>query len=635
MHQAAVSTITRRGLGALLLTAALAPRHGRADEGTTVSHAIAVLGTPALPADFPYFPYVNPEAPKGGEVTLGSMGTYDSFNPFVLRGTAEGGVVAPWVTMPGGSGSGSTVGHIWESLLTSSADEVATGYCHVAQSLEMPHARMWIAFNIRPEARYSDGKPIAADDIVWTYHTLLDKGLPGFRIQLADVAEVRAEGPRRVLFRFKSNTSRALPVVVGGLPILPQHFFEGRDFTKPLTDPPIGSGPYRITKFDLGRSVTFERDPNWWARDRPTGRGTNNFDRVRIEFYREAAVAMEAFKGGQVDLRSENISKTWATGYDFPAVKDGLVIKAEIRHHLPTGMQGWSMNTRREIFSNRLVRRAMAEAFNFEWANKNLFYGAYTRLTSYFSNSDLASSGVPEGAELALLEPYRKELPPELLTEPFRLPVNDASGNDRHQLLKAMTFLEAAGWRIKGMQLVNAKGEQMRFTILLPDPSFERVALPYVDSLKHLGIEASVRTVDPAQYQRLIEDFDFDMTMTVFPESDVPGNELRDFFSCAASKAQGSSNVPGVCSVVVDALVEKVIAAQDRDTLRTAARALDRVLLWGYYLVPNWASQSFHIAYWNRFGNPGKPIREGFNFDIWWVDAKKAAATDAARKSGG
>lgn len=621
-----------RAIILLLVFGCVATLPAMADDGpVTRSNAIAILAKPALPPDFPYFPYVNPNAPKGGEVTLSAVGTFDSFNPFILRGTSAAGMVGPWVILPGGSGSGSTVGHIWESLLTSSADEVASGYGHLAQTIEIPADKMWVAFDLRPEAKFSDGTPVTAEDVAWTYRTLMEQGRPGFRIEMADVKDVEVDGPRRVVFHFKSNENRELPLILGGIPIMPEHWFKGRDFTKPLTDPPIGSGPYRIASFEMGRSITYERRPDWWAANMPTGKGTNNFDRVRIEYYRDSTVAMEAFKAGQIDVRSENISKNWATAYDFPAVQKGLVIKGDFRHHLPTGMQGYAMNTRRAVFANPLVREAMAVAFDFEWENKNLFYNAYVRTTSYFANSDLASSGLPQGDELKLLEPYRKELPPELFTKPFTLPVTDGSGNNRDELRRALMLLEKAGWKVKDRKLVDQNGNQMQFTILLDDPSLERPTLPYVQLLQKLGIDARARTVDEAQYQHLTDDFDFDMIMMVYPESDIPGNELRDYFSCAAAKAQGSYNAPGICSPIVDALVDRIIKAQDRQTLTIAARALDRVLLWSWYLVPNWDSLSFHVAYWNRFGFPDKPIREGFNFDTWWVDPAKAAATDAAK----
>jgi microcin C transport system substrate-binding protein len=603
------------------------------DDAVTRSNAIAVLGKPALPPDFPNFPYVNPDAPKGGEVRLAFGGTFDNFNTFILRGTAPLGMVGSWVILPGGSGSGSTVGHVWETLLTSSADEADAAYGHLAQTIELPQSKLWVAFELNPAAKFSDGTPVTAEDVAWTFRTLMAQGRPAMRIQFANVKDVEVTGERRVVFHFRSNENREMPLLVGGLPVLPKHFFEGRDFSSPLTDPPIGSGPYRIASFDMGRDMVFQRNPDWWARDLPTGKGTNNFDRVRIDYYRDLTVAMEAFKAGQVDLRSENISARWATFYDFPAVQQGLVIKHEFRHHLPTGLQGWAMNTRRKVFADPLVRHAVGLVYDFEWANKNLFYGAYTRTESYFDNSDLASSGtLPQGDELKLLEPFRQELPPELFTEKFTLPVTDGSGNNREQSIEALKLMAQAGWHVKDRKLVDADGQQMTFTILLDDPSYERVALPYVDDIKRLGIDVRVRTVDPAQYQHVTDDFDFDMTMFIYSESEVPGNELRDYFSCASAKAQGSANMPGVCDPAVDAMIEKVVTAQDRPTLLTAAHALDRILLWRWYMVPNYSNQKFRVAWWNRFGYPDKPIREGFNFDTWWVDAAKAAATDAARR---
>jgi microcin C transport system substrate-binding protein len=602
------------------------------DDAVTKSNAIAVLGKPALPPDFPYFPYVNPNAPKGGEVRLAFGGTFDNFNSFILRGSGPLGLAGPWVILPGGSGSGSSVGHVFESLLTSSADEGDAAYGHLAQTIEMPRSRLWVAFDINPAAKFSDGTPVTAEDVAWSYNAFMTQGRPQYRVQFADVKDVEVTGERRVVFHFKSSENRELPLMVGGLPVFSKHFFEGRDFSRPLTDPPIGSGPYRIASFDMGRDIVFQRNPDWWARDLPTGKGTNNFDQVRIDYYRDLTVAMEAFKAGQVDLRSENTAARWHTFYDFPAVQNGLVIKHDFRHHLPTGMQGWAMNTRRKVFANPLVRHALGLVYDFEWANKNLFYGDYTRTESYFDNSDLASSGIPQGDELKLLEPFRQELPPELFTEKFTLPVTDGSGNNREQSIQALKLMAQAGWHVKDRKLVDADGQQMTFSILLDDPSFERVALPYVDDLKRLGIDVRVRTVDPAQFQHVTDDFDFDMTLVVYPEGDVPGNGLRDDFSCASAKTVGSSNLPGACDPAVDALIEKVVTAQDRPTLLSAAHALDRVLLWRWYLVPNYSNQKFHVAWWNRFGYPDKPIREGFNFDTWWVDAAKAAATDAARR---
>ena len=617
---------------ALLSSLALALPAAHAQETATPRHAYTVLGEPALPPGFAAFPYVNPDAPRGGEVRLATIGTFDGFNPFILRGTAEGHGVGSWVTLPGGSGSGATVGHVWETLLTGSADEVATGYGHLAESIAVSADKRSATFVLRPEAKFSDGAPVTAEDVAWTFRTLLEKGRPSFRIQYADVGDVTVEGPRRVRFAFKTDQNRDLPLVVGGLPVLPRRFFEGRDFTAPLTEAPVGSGPYRVTNFELGRSVVYARDPNWWAANRPTGRGTNNFDRVRYEYFRDSTVAMEAFKAGQADVRSENIARNWATAYDFPAVKSGLVIKREFPHKLPTGIQGYAMNTRRPVFADPRVRQAVTLAFDFEWTNKNLFYAAYARTTSYFSNTDLAATDLTAPEELKLLQPFQAVLPSALFAQPFALPVTDGSGNNREQLRQALDLLRQAGWTIRDRKMVDGNGRPAGFTILLDEPSLERVALPYVQNLLKLGLDVKVRTVDPAQYQRLTDEFDFDMIMMIYPGGDMPGNELREYWSCESAKAKGSSNAAGICDPAVDALIERIVAAQDRDTLRVAARALDRVLLWHWYMVPNWHSQKFNVAHWDRFGEPGKPIREGFNFDTWWVDPAKAARTDEARK---
>jgi len=615
----------------LPLLALLVASASAAQPQPTRSHAVAILGTPALPADFPNFPYVNPDAPKGGEVVFAMPGSFDGFNPFILGGNPAFGLDTLWQPGVGGTEAGTAVGHVWESLLVGSADEVATAYGHLAETIEMAPDRMWVAFEIRPEARFADGTPVTAEDVAWTYNTLLEKGRPSFRVIFADVAGVEVEGPRRVVFRFRSNENRELPLLVGGLPVLPKHWWATRDFTKPLTEAPMGSGPYRVESFDLGRSVTYARRDDWWAKDRPTGRGLDNFDRVRIEYYRDPTIAFEAFKAGRVDWRQENIARQWATGYDFPAARDGLVRKDPIEHHLPVGIQGFAFNTRRAQFQDPRVRQAIGLALDFEWMDKALFYDAYQRTTSYFEGTDEQATGLPEPDELALLEPFRASLPPELFTEPFTIPKTDASGQNREGLKRALQLLEQAGWRVQSRKLVNAAGEQMAFTILLNDPSLERVTLPYVQQLAKLGMAVQVRTVDPAQYERLTDDFDFDVTTLIYPGSDLPGTELRGELTCAAAKAKGSANLVGVCDPVVDSLVEQVIRADTRPKLRAAGRALDRVLLWRWYLVPNWHNSLFRIASWDRFGQPDKRVRAGFVLDSWWVDPARAAKVDAAR----
>ncbi len=611
------------------------PAAGAVSAGAGTAIGITVLGTPQLPPDFPYFPYVNPHAPKGGTITLAATGSYDSFNPFILRGTSAWGLVGPWVAMPGGTGAGGSVGHVWESLLTPSDDEIATAYCHICTTVQVAPNRSFVAFNLNHHARFSDGHPLTARDVAWTFRTLRKDGRPGYRIQLAGVSKVTTEGKWRIVFHLRPGANRALPLVLGELPVLPRFWFKGRDFSQPLRVPPVGSGPYVISSFRLGRSVTFARDPQWWARRLPTSIGTNNFGTVRFEYYRDAAVALEGFKAGDVDLRVENISKTWATGYDFPAIRRGLVIKADIRHHLPTGMQGWVMNTRRRIFANPLVREAMADAYDFQWANRNLFYGQYKRDMSYFSNSPLAATGLPQPDERALLDPFRAELPRALFDRPFTLPRTDGKGDDLPELRRALALLERAGYHVQDLKLVDAQGRQMQFTILLPDPTYVRIALPYAMTLRHLGIRVHVRVVDPAQYEHLTDHFDFDMTLLIYAEGDIPGSEIAEYWSCAAAHAVGSMNLPGICDPAVQGLIHAVLTAPDRTQLQTAARALDRVLLWKWYLVPQWTTDHFHIAWWNRFGHPKQKLRVGFDLDTWWVDRTRAAHTDAARRAGG
>jgi microcin C transport system substrate-binding protein len=581
------------------------------------TYGLALVGTPKLPADFPNFPYANPDAPTGGEVALADLGSFDSFNPFIVRGTAP-----------------NAVGRVWDTLTRNSADEPDTAYAHLAAVIEVAADHSYVAFELRPEARFHDNAPVTGEDVVWTFETLRAKGRPFYRQYYADVDKATAESASRVVFHFKTTGNRELPNILGELVVLPKHWWQGRDFSAPLTDPPLGSGPYRVGKAEFGRTLVLERVPDYWGRAVPTGRGLDNFGIMRTEYFRDATVAFQAFKAGQIDFRRENISKVWATGYDFPAINKHLVSKHAFPSDLPTGMQCFAMNTRRPVFADRRVRQAMVEVFDFQWENKNLFYGLYTRTSSFFSNSDCASSGLPSEAELKLLEPYRENLPPELFTQAFTLPVTDGSGNNRDGYMRALRLLRSAGMRIDKRKLVDPSGNQMSFNILLDDPSFERVTLPYVQWLDRLGIVVQVRTVDPAEYQHLTDNFDYDMTINTFGESNSPGNELWDFWGSASAKQVGSDNLCGVASPVVDALIGKVVSATTRDELVTAARALDRVLLWGWYVVPQWHLQAVWAAYWDRFGFKDVPIRSGIAFDSWWVDPALAEKTDAARRSG-
>lgn len=605
------------GLAGRTTAAAAAEAEPESAAAPLRTYGLALVGAPRLPAGFAHFPYANPDAPQGGDVVLADLGSFDSFNPFVVRGTAP-----------------QSIGRIWDTLLRESADEPDSGYAHLAETIEIAADHSYVAFELRKEARFHDGTPVTAEDVAWTFATLRTKGRPYYRQYYAGVDKAVADSATRVVFHFKNAGNRELPMILGELVVLPKHWWAGRDFAAPLTDPPLGSGPYRLAKFEFSRSLTLERVPDYWARALPTAKGLDNFGTIHTEYFRDATVALQAFKAGQIDYRRENISKVWASEYDFPAEKKGLVKKRAFPSHLPTGMQCFVMNTRRPVFADRRVRHAMTEVFDFQWENKNLFYNLYTRTTSFFSNSACASSGLPGPAELKLLEPYRDKLPPELFTRPFTLPVTDGSGNNREGYVRALKLMEAAGYRIDKRKMLDPSGKQMSFEILLDEPTFERVALPYQQWLDRLGIAVRVRTVDPAEYQHLTDAFDFDMTLNVYGESDSPGNELTDFWGSAAATQQGSDNLAGVADPVVDALIAKVVAAHTREDLITAARALDRVLLWGWYVVPQWHIQSVWVAWWNRFGFSDVPVRSGVAFNAWWVDAELAAKTDAARRSG-
>ncbi|WP_090561277.1 extracellular solute-binding protein [Belnapia rosea] len=583
--------------------------------GATRSHALSLLGDPALPADFPHFPWVNPAAPKGGEIALTALGSFDSFNQYVLRGTAAVGLT-----------------NLYDTLLKQSSDEASTEYCHLAAAIEQPADRMGVTFELRPEARFHDGRPVTAEDVVWTFNTLRQSGRPFYRAYWADVAEVVAEGSRRVTYRFRTNENRELALILGQMPVLPKHWWEGRDFARPLLEPPLGSGPYRLERFDAGRSLVYRRVPDYWAAGLPTAKGTANFDVMRYEYFRDATVALEAFKAGQIDFRTENIAKEWATAYDFPAVQRGLVKRDEIRHELPTGMQAFAMNLRRPLFQDARVRRALIEVFDFEWMNANLFYGSYTRTTSYFSNSELASSGVPEGRELEILQAYKGRVPDRLFTEPYRLPVTDGSGNNRDGLRRALDLLRGAGWVVRDRKLVNAAGQPFAFEILLNGPSFERVALPYMQNLQRLGMEPRIRTIDPAQYQVRIDAFDYDMTVDGQGQSLSPGNEQRDFWTSAKAQENGSQNVAGIANPVVDELVELVIAAPDRAELVARTRALDRVLLWNDYMIPQWHSRTFRLAYWDKFGRPPRNPKYALALDSWWIEQGREGTVEQGKR---
>jgi len=603
----------------LLIGAAALPFAGlwsrtiRADDAVKPVHALAMHGEPKYGPDFEHFDFVNPDAPKGGEVHLAVVAdTFDNFNPFTLR-SAETAAVA--------------VGSMFETLTTGSGDEAFTEYGLIAESIETPVDRSWVAYNLRPEARWHDGQPITADDVVFSLDILTTKGHPFYRAYYASVDKAEKIDDHKVKFTFKSGMNRELPLIMGQLPVLPKHYWETRDFEATNLDLPIGSGPYKIKSFEAGRSVTYERVKDYWGQNVPINVGTNNWDIIRYDYYRDETVSLEAFKAGAYDFREERSAKSWATGYDVPAVKQGRLKLELIKNEVPTGMQCFAFNTRRGMFGDRRVRQALAYAFDFEWTNKTLFYGQYTRTKSYFSNSELASSGLPSAEELQILEKYRGRIPDEVFTTEYDPPTTDGSGNIRDNLRKAVELLKQAGWGIKDRKLVDpGTGQPMAFEILLNDPLFERISQPMVQNLERLGIKASIRTVDSAQYESRTDHYDFDVVVESFGQSLSPGNEQRDFWGSKSADTPGGRNRIGIKDPVIDELVDLVISAPDRQSLINRTHALDRVLLWGHYVIPHWHIQAWRVAYWNKFSRPETTAKYRLGFDTWWVDPAKDAA---------
>ena len=566
-------------------------------------HAIAMHGTPKYPAGFDHFDYVNPNAPKGGEVRLAAVGsTFDSLNPFIIKGVPAQGAAMPF-----------------ETLLTSSADEAFSEYGLIAQSLETPADRSWVIFHLNPKARWQDGKAITADDVLFSFDTIRTKGQPQYRFYYQAVDKAEKLGELAVKFSFKPGDNRELPLIMGQLPILPKHYWQGRDFEKTTLEPPLGSGPYRITKFEPGRYVELERVKEYWGANLPVRKGENNFDKIRYDYYRDSVVALEAFKAGEFDWRQESSAKMWATGYgDWAAVGQGKGVQKAFPNQRPTGMQGFIYNLRRPLFQDPKVRQALAYAFDFEWSNKTLFYGQYTRTNSYFDNSELAAKSLPDAQELKILTPLKDRIPPEVFTSIYHAPDSDGSGNNRPNLRIAMKMLEQAGWRVVDGKLVK-DGQPFVFEILLDQAIWERISLPFVRNLSRLGIEAKVRTIDTAQYKRRMDNFDFDMAVGLWPASQSPGNEQRGYWGSEAADETGGDNLGGIKNPAIDRLIDELVSAPDRQALIEHTRALDRVLLWNHYVIPHWHLGVDRIAYWTKFGMPAIIPAQGTSLMTWWI----------------
>lgn len=570
---------------------------------------IAMFGTPKYADGFDHFAYVNPTAPKGGTLKLASMAPFDSMNPFILKGIAAPGLG----------------NYLFQSLMTPSYDEPQTYYGLIAEDVQLAPDRSYADFTLNPKAKWSDGTPITAEDVVWSFETLKTKGHPVYRIQFKPIT-VKKLSARSVRFTFEDKTRRELPMIAAGLPVLPKHYYDKVPFEKTTLEPPIGSGPYRIAAVDPGRAITYERVKDYWAAHLPSQKGLYNFDTIRIDSYRDDVVAIEGIKSHQFDFYEEFIARNWATAYDIPAVRSGDLIKTRIPHSIPRGMQGFMFNTRLSKFSDLRVREAIGLTLDFEWMNRVLFYGAYERNSSYFNHTDFEAKGLPSKEELALLTPYKKDLPEALFTTPYTVPKTDGSGFPRDNLIRAQNLLNEAGWVMRDGHRVNAKtGERLTLEFLMTQRTFERVVASMRQNLSKLGIDASFRYVDASQYQKRVDAREFDVVSIWWNQgSFYPGAEQYTYWHSSQADVEGSQNLGGIKNPAVDMLVEKILRAQSLEELRPAGRALDRVLLQEYYVIPHWNINAWRVAYWNQFGRPEVTPLYNLGLDSWWQAAPVA-----------
>ncbi|MDO9625669.1 MAG: extracellular solute-binding protein [Pseudomonas sp.] len=578
-------------------------------------HALTLYDEPPkYPANYPHFDYVNPDAPKGGTFRQAGFGGFDSLNPFINKGVAA-----------------DDIGMIYDTLTRHGLDEPFTEYGLLAEKIERAPDNSWVRFYLRPEARFNDGQAVTAEDVKFTFETLMTHGAPAYRGYYADVESVDVESPLKIRFIFKHAGNRELPLILGQLPVLPKHWWAERDFSKSNLEIPLGSGPYKVVEVKAGRSIRYKRVKDWWGKDLPVNRGFYNFDTMRVDYYRDNTVALEALKAGQFDYWLETSAKNWATAYNNPAVANGQLIKEEIDNHNPTGMQGFIFNTRRPLFQDKRVREALGLLFDFEWTNRQLFNGAYTRTRSYFDNSELASSDLPSADELKLLEPLRSMIPTQVFSDAFNVPVTDGSGIIREQQRRAYQLLQEAGWRIEGDQMLDAEGKPVSFEFLLAQTEFERVLLPFKRNMADLGMELVIRRVDVSQYINRLRSRDFDLIVGGFGQSNSPGNEQREYWHSSSADNPGSRNFIGLKDPAIDQLVEGLINANSRQSLVAHTRALDRVLLWGHYVIPNWHIKTWRVAYWNRFEHPKVTPQYDIGLNTWWArPQQEPAATDNA-----
>jgi microcin C transport system substrate-binding protein len=586
------------------------------------AHGLTLFGELKYGPEVTHFDYVNPDAPKGGTYRMGLSSTFDNLNPFIIAGTA------PILTLPA---------LVYETLMVRSADEPASVYGLVAESVTYPDDYSWAEFKLRDEARWHDGTPITPEDVIFSLETLKTKGSPQFRANYADIVNAEITGPRTVRFTFRGGDKRGTLYTAAQLVLLPKHYWQDRDFTKPSIDPPLTSGPYRVGKVDPGRLIVYERVKDYWARDLPINKGRHNFDEIRHDYYRDITIEHEALLAGNVDLRWETLPVQWATGYNVDAVREGRLIKEMLPFSGTTMYAGYFFNLRKKKFQDARVREAIANAYDFEWLNRMLFYGMYIRMQSHFENSELAAKGVPTGKELEILEKYRDRLPEKIFTEEYHSPSTDGTrASLRENLRDAVKLLQEAGWTIRDGRLVSESGEPFEFEIITWDPFFERVTGPFIANLELLGITARQRTIDTAQWFNRMQNFDFDVSVAFhMPQFMSPGAEQREFWGSEMADQVGGRNYNGIKNPIVDDLIEVLINAPDRETRVAATRALDRVLLWNFYSIPNYYAPGIHIVYWDRFGRPeidGTWLSSIWTMSTWWVDPEKDATLKAWRK---
>lgn len=564
---------------------------------------ISIFGDLKYPANFQHFDYVNPGAPKGGQIKYGVEGTFNSLNPFILKGIPAAGIEM-----------------IFDTLMENSADEISSKYGLVAQSAMVADDKKSITFKLRKIARFNDGSKITADDVIFSFNTLREKGHPSYSLIYRDVLEAKKINDYEVKFIFKNNKNRELPLMLASLPVLSQKYYSEHQFDKSTSESPLGSGAYKIKAMEPGKSITYERVKNYWAQNLPVNIGRNNFDIIKYDYYRDNNVLVEAFKAGEYDFRQENIARNWATAYNIDKVKNGQIIKKEITHSLPSPMQAFVFNLRKEKFQDRNLRQAVALAFDFEWVKDKIFYGSYTRTNSFFSGSEFASSGLPNAAELEVLNKFKNKIPPEVFNQKFILPKSDGSGYNRANLLKAEKILENAGYYLENGKLIDPKtSKPIEIEFLINTKSFQMVVAPMIKNLEKLGIKAKMRMVDENQYENRLKNYDYDIIVSIFASGMVPGDELFSYWHSSQKNVVGGNNMAGVDNKAVDYLVEKISKTQNKDDLKVLTKSLDRILLWNFYVIPQWHNQSYRILYQNKFAMPKKTPPYSLATDTWWV----------------